>query len=78
MNVLSVSKHYKRLHNYICDTIGQNRSHVAKHKWAEICILSENIKMCPFIVFIKAKCDLMGQNQSHVTIFSYGVKYTSF
>ena len=36
-----------------CDVMGQNQSHVAKHETAQICILSENIKICPFFVFIK-------------------------
>ena len=40
---------------HICDVMGQNQSHVAKHKMAEICILSENVKICPFFVFIKNK-----------------------
>ena len=40
---------------YICDVMGQNQSHVAKHKMAEICIFSENVKICPFFVFIKNK-----------------------
>ena len=38
-----------------CDVLGQNQSHVAKHKIAEICIFSENVKICPFFVFIKNK-----------------------
>ena len=38
-----------------CDIMGQNQSHVAKHKMAEICIFSENVKICPFFVFIKNK-----------------------
>ena len=29
--------------------MGQNQSHVAKCKRAEICILSENVKICPFL-----------------------------
>ena len=29
-----------------CDVMGQNQSHVAKRKRAEICILSENVKLC--------------------------------
>ena len=37
-----------------CDIMGQNQSHVAKHKRAEICI-SENVKLCSFFVFIKNK-----------------------
>ena len=37
------------------DVMGQDQSHVAKHKMAEICILSENVKICPFLVFIKNK-----------------------
>ena len=40
---------------YICDVMGQNQSHVAKHKMAEISIFSENVKICPFFVFIKNK-----------------------
>ena len=36
-----------------CDAMGQNQSHVAKHKRAEI--LSENVKLCPFFVSIKNK-----------------------
>ena len=39
----------------ICDVMAQNQSHVAKHKRAEICILSENVKLYPFFVFIKNK-----------------------
>ena len=39
----------------ICDVMGQNQSHVAKHEMAEICILFENVKICPFCVFIKNK-----------------------
>ena len=35
--------------------MGQNQSHVAKHIMAEIYIFSENIKICPFFVFIKNK-----------------------
>ena len=35
--------------------MGQNQSHVTKHKSAEICILSENVKLCPFFLFIKNK-----------------------
>ena len=38
-----------------CDVMVQNQSHVAKHKMAEICIFSENVKICPFFVFIKNK-----------------------
>ena len=41
--------------NHKCDVMGQNQSHVAKHKMAEICIFSENVKICPFFVFIKNK-----------------------
>ena len=37
----------------ICDVMGQNQSHVAKHETAQICILSENVKICPFSVFNK-------------------------
>ena len=37
----------------ICDVMGQNQSHVAKHETAQICILSENVKICPFLVSIK-------------------------
>ena len=39
----------------ICDVMARNQSHVAKHKRAEICILSENVKLYPFFVFIKTK-----------------------
>ena len=39
----------------ICDVMAQNQSHVAKHKRAEICILSENVKLYPFFIFIKNK-----------------------
>ena len=39
----------------ICDVMGQNQSHVAKHKMAAICIFSKNVKICPFFVFIKNK-----------------------
>ena len=35
--------------------MGQNQSHVEQHKRAEICILFENVKICPFCVFIKNK-----------------------
>ena len=35
--------------------MGQNQSHVAKHKMAENCIFSENVKICPFFVFIEKK-----------------------
>ena len=35
--------------------MGQNQSHVAKHKMAEIRIFSENVKICQFFVFIKNK-----------------------
>ena len=35
--------------------MGQNQSHVAKHKMAEICIFSENVKICKFFDFIKNK-----------------------
>ena len=34
-------------HTHKCDVMGQNKSHVAKHKMAEICILTENVKICP-------------------------------
>ena len=37
----------------ICDVMGQNQSHVAKHETAQIYILSENVKICPFFVSIK-------------------------
>ena len=40
-------------HNY--DVMGQNQSQIAQYKIAEICILSENVKICPFFVFIKNK-----------------------
>ena len=33
--------------------MGQNQSHVAEHETAVICILTENVKICPFFVFIK-------------------------
>ena len=33
--------------------MGQNQSHVAKHEKAEICILNEDVKICPFFVFNK-------------------------
>ena len=36
-----------------CDVMGQNQSHVGKHETAQICILSENVKICPFFVFNK-------------------------
>ena len=29
--------------------MGQNKSHAAKHERAEICILSENVKICHFL-----------------------------
>ena len=32
--------------------MGQNQSHFAKHETAQTCILSENVKICPFFVFI--------------------------
>ena len=35
--------------------MGQNQSHAAKDKTAEIYILSENVKICPFLVLIKNK-----------------------
>ena len=38
-----------------CDVMGQNQSHVAKHKMAEICIFSENVKKCPFLFSSKKK-----------------------
>ena len=38
---------------FICDVMGQNQSHVAKHETAQFCILSENVKICPFFVLIK-------------------------
>ena len=41
--------------NIICDVILQNQSQVAKHKRAEICILSENVKLCPFLFSSKTK-----------------------
>ena len=41
--------------NLKCDVMGQNQSHVAQHKRAEICILSENVKICPYFVFLKNK-----------------------
>ena len=34
-----------------CDVMGQNQSHVAKHETAQICILSENVKICQFFCF---------------------------
>ena len=37
----------------ICDVMGQNQSHVAKHETAQNCILSENVKIYPFLVFMK-------------------------
>ena len=33
--------------------MGQNQSHVAKHETVQLCILSENVKICPFFVFNK-------------------------
>ena len=33
--------------------MGHNQSHVAKHKMAEICIFSENVKIYQFFVFIE-------------------------
>ena len=33
--------------------MGQNQSHVAKHEIAQICILSEDVKICPLFVFNK-------------------------
>ena len=39
----------------ICDVMRQNQSHVAKHETVLICILSENVKICSFFVFIKNK-----------------------
>ena len=38
-----------------CDVMGQNQSHVAKQKRVNICILSENVKVCQFFGFIKNK-----------------------
>ena len=35
--------------------MGQNQSHVAKHKMAEICIFSENVNICPFLLSSKTK-----------------------
>ena len=37
----------------ICDVMEQNQSHVAKHETAQNCILSENVKIYPFFIFIK-------------------------
>ena len=37
---------------HICDVMGQNQSHVAKHQTELISILSEDVKICSF-VFIK-------------------------
>ena len=31
-----------------CDVMGQNQSHVVKNETAQTCILSENVKICPF------------------------------
>ena len=42
-----------RITYLICDVMGQNQSHVAKHETSKICILSENVKICPIFVFIK-------------------------
>ena len=39
----------------ICDVMGRNQSHVVKHKMAEICIFSENVKICPFLFSSKTK-----------------------
>ena len=56
MGSISASKlHSMTFKSYKCDVMGQNQSHVAKHKMAEICIFSENVKICPFFVFIKNK-----------------------
>ena len=33
--------------------MGQNQSNVAKHETAQLCILYENVKICPFFVFNK-------------------------
>ena len=33
--------------------MGHNQSHVAKYETAQICILSENVKIYPFFVSIK-------------------------
>ena len=49
------AKSYAQRAKALCDVMGQNQSHVAKHKMAEICIFSENVKICPFFVFIKNK-----------------------
>ena len=51
----SLNQHAVLYSIYICDVMGQNQSHVAKHKMAEICIFPENVKICLFFVFIKNK-----------------------
>ena len=50
MNLLKCYFYYGK-----CDLMGQNQSHVTNHKRAEICILSENVKLCKFFVFIENK-----------------------
>ena len=44
---------------YIWDILGQNQSHVAKYKMAEIYILTENVKICPFFVLSKYLCKFL-------------------
>ena len=39
--------------DHICDPSAQNQSQVVKHKMAENCILSKNVKKVIFFVFIK-------------------------
>ena len=38
--------------------MGQNQSYVRKHESAEICILSANVKICLFFVFIIYSCNV--------------------
>ena len=50
MYVISLPE-MKYLFLMICDVMGQNQSHVAKHKMAEICIFSENVKNMSIFCF---------------------------
>ena len=51
--LFEVVQHLSKYKKLICDIIGQNQSHVAKHEAAQICILSEDVKICQFFVFNK-------------------------
>ena len=39
----------------ICDTMGRNQSHDVSNKRIEICILSKNVKINLFLLFLKNK-----------------------